>query len=73
MAMGKMHKAFAVTGGICTSAAALIEGTVVHDVVRPEQRGNGQIFIGHPSGVMEFGIEIEYKEDGQLYLKKEQP
>lgn len=70
MAMQKMHKAFAVTGGICTSAAALIKGTVVHDVVRPEQRGNGQIFIGHPSGVMEFGIEIEYKEDGQLYLKR---
>lgn len=70
MSMQKMHKAYAVTGGICTSTAALIEGTVVHDVVRPEERGKGELFIGHPSGVMEFGIEVEDKEEGQIHLKK---
>jgi 2-methylaconitate cis-trans-isomerase PrpF len=34
-AMAAMHKAYAVTGGICVSAAALIPGTVVNQVVAP--------------------------------------
>jgi hypothetical protein len=35
LALGVMHKAYAVTGGICVSAASRIEGTVVHEIARP--------------------------------------
>ena len=35
-----MHKAYAVTGGLCLSAAALIEGTVVHEIANPDAREN---------------------------------
>lgn len=57
LAMGKMHKAFAVTGGICTSTAALIPGTVVHDI--SSYNGEGDIRIGHPTGSMTFDVEVE--------------
>ncbi|WP_096187171.1 2-methylaconitate cis-trans isomerase PrpF family protein [Evansella halocellulosilytica] len=61
LAMGKMHKAFAVTGGICTSTASLIEGTVVNEVSKFSS--NGDITIGHPSGTMDFSIKLGYKGD----------
>ncbi|WP_096439067.1 2-methylaconitate cis-trans isomerase PrpF family protein [Alteribacter populi] len=67
MAMGKMHKAFAVTGGICTSTASLIEGTVVNEV--SEYRQGEGIKIGHPTGTMDFSIEIEYV-GGQYHVTR---
>lgn len=61
MAMGKMHKAFAVTGGICTSVASLIEGTVVNEMSK--YTGEGDITIGHPTGTMDFNIELDYVDE----------
>lgn len=69
MSMQKMHKAYAVTGGICTSTAALIPGTVVNEVLKVGGESSGEIFIGHPSGIMEFGIEIDYI-NGHIFLNK---
>jgi 2-methylaconitate cis-trans-isomerase PrpF len=69
MSMQKMHKAFAVTGGICTSAAALIPGTVVHEVVQSAHNGSRNVCLGHPSGVMEFATEIKYSQGGTVHLK----
>ncbi len=37
-ALAVMHKAYAITGGICLSAAALIDGTVVHEIADPDAR-----------------------------------
>jgi len=49
----RVHKAFAVTGAMCLSAAASIPGTVVADRVRrPLAAGRGMFRIGHPSGVI---------------------
>ncbi|MFB5662270.1 2-methylaconitate cis-trans isomerase PrpF family protein [Alteribacillus sp. HJP-4] len=67
MAMGKMHKAFAVTGGICTSTAALIPGTVVHEI--SAYRGWGNITIGHPTGKMDFSITVEY-HSGEYHITR---
>ena len=50
-ALAVMHQAYAVTGGICVSAAARIEGTVVHEIARPDTMGSGIVRVGHPSGV----------------------
>ena len=49
----RVHKAFAVTGAMCLTAAASIPGTVVADLLRrPLTDGRGVFRIGHPSGVI---------------------
>lgn len=69
-ALSVMHKAYAVTGGICVSAAALIEGTVVSEVVAPRARETGVVRLGHPSGVSQFLIEIARTADGGFELRR---
>lgn len=56
--LGLVHKAYPVTGGIATGAAAMLRGTVAYDVAR-QTEGRKEIRIGHPSGVFGVGIEIE--------------
>ncbi|SFH02405.1 hypothetical protein SAMN05660649_03538 [Desulfotomaculum arcticum] len=63
MSMQKMHKAYAVTGGICTSTAAKLAGTVVNEVVAPRAKEGKEIRLGHPSGILEFEIEISYESN----------
>jgi methylitaconate Delta-isomerase len=65
-----MHKAYAVTGGICVSAAALIEGTVVHEVVSQSPSQTGVVRIGHPSGVSSFIVSVTKRPSGELELTK---
>lgn len=49
----RVHKAFAVTGAMCLTAAACIPGTVVADLARaPLTGGRGVFRIGHPTGVI---------------------
>jgi 2-methylaconitate cis-trans-isomerase PrpF len=67
-ALAVMHKAYAVTGGICVSAAALIEGTVVHEVVGPRAKAAGVVRVGHPSGVSDFVITVVKKPSGEFEL-----
>lgn len=67
-AMAVLHKAYAVTGGICVSTAALIEGTVVNEIVSENAKESGIVRVGHPSGVLEFVISLEKLPDGQLSL-----
>jgi methylitaconate Delta-isomerase len=53
MAMGRMHKAFAITAAIPTAAASKIPGSIVHALCRPS---TSSVRIGHPSGIMSVGI-----------------
>jgi 2-methylaconitate cis-trans-isomerase PrpF len=53
MAMGRMHKAFALTVAIPTAAACKISGSIVHAVCR---QSSSTVRIGHPSGIMSLGI-----------------
>jgi 2-methylaconitate cis-trans-isomerase PrpF len=53
MAMGRMHKAFALTAAIPTAAASKIPGSVVHALCR---QSSSTVRIGHPSGIMSVGI-----------------
>lgn len=52
------HKAYAVTGAIATTAAAIVEGSVVNELVgvgeNPETER--RLHIGHPSGVIECAL-----------------
>jgi 2-methylaconitate cis-trans-isomerase PrpF len=69
MAMGKMHKTFAITAGIPAAAAAVIPGSVVSGCIR-WGRGEGlkgeaiqrKVTIGHPSG--KFEVEVLAKQEG---------
>jgi 2-methylaconitate cis-trans-isomerase PrpF len=67
-ALAVMHKAYAVTGGICVSAAAMIEGTVVNAVVGPQAQASGTVRLGHPSGVSNFLITVVKKPSGEFEL-----
>jgi 2-methylaconitate cis-trans-isomerase PrpF len=68
-ALSALHKAYAVTGGLCVSAAALIEGTVVHDVCGPRAK-DGTVRLGHPSGVSSFLVSVEKNQAGEFELKR---
>ncbi len=69
MAMGKMHKTFAITAGIPAAAAAVIPGSVVSGCIGWD-RGEGltgeaiqrKVTIGHPSG--KFEVEVLAMQEG---------
>ncbi|MCD2136433.1 2-methylaconitate cis-trans isomerase PrpF family protein [Salinicoccus halitifaciens] len=68
MSMQKMHKAYPVTGGLCTASATQLEGTVVHDVYSGTE-SDGDIVIGHPTGKMKFVVDIEDSGDAVVFHK----
>ncbi|MHC1758451.1 MAG: 2-methylaconitate cis-trans isomerase PrpF family protein [Negativicutes bacterium] len=68
-AMAVLHKTYAVTGGICVGAAALIEGTVVNEITGSRAKETGEIRIGHPSGVLEVFVDIKQKAKGEWDLQ----
>lgn len=67
MSMGALHRSYAVTGGICTAGAALLAGTVVHEVLRPEAAGKDMLRIGHPGGTIDIGAVIEGTGTAAVY------
>ncbi len=67
-ALAVLHKAYAVTGGLCVSAAALIDGTVVHDVIGPTGPSTGTVRLGHPSGVSTFAVSVHRSPSGEFLL-----
>jgi hypothetical protein len=61
MAMGKLHKAFAITAGIPAAIAAVLPGSVVNRVAEAGAPPSGavDIVIGHPSGRMEVRVDLQ--------------
>lgn len=64
--MLRMHKAYAVTGTVCTGAAAKIPGTIVHGAARRESHDRPLTRIGHPAGII--NIEAEVASEGKMRL-----
>ena len=62
MCMQKTHPSYAMTGAMCTAAAAVIPGSVVQQVLNPAA-DTQFIRIGHPGGVLECGVDYEMKEN----------
>jgi 2-methylaconitate cis-trans-isomerase PrpF len=58
MSMGTLHKAYAVTGAICTAGAAKIDGTVVNEVLSPGSLEKEELYLGHPGGIISVGAKI---------------
>jgi 2-methylaconitate cis-trans-isomerase PrpF len=69
MAMGKMHKTFAITAGIPAAIGAVLPNSVVNQVVAGGKPvpADKKIVIGHPSGMMDVKVEMRMKE-GQPYI-----
>lgn len=58
MSMQKTHPSYAMTGAMCTAAAAVIPGSIVNQVIRPGFDAQ-DIRIGHPGGILDAGVEYE--------------
>src|SRR5260370_22381467 len=69
MSMGHLHRAYALTGAICTTVAAQIPGTLLHEAVSHRARASGGLRLGHPSGVMDLSASI-HKEGERWYVEK---
>lgn len=62
MSMQKTHPSYAMTGAMCTAAAAIVKGSIVNQVCA-DDIDTQYIRIGHPGGILECGVD--YKEDDQ--------
>ncbi|MBW1888036.1 MAG: 3-methylitaconate isomerase [Deltaproteobacteria bacterium] len=69
MTMGTLHKAYAVTGAICTTGAAKIEGTIVHEVLGKNAFKKRNVRLGHPGGII--SIEVAMEKRGDIYEYRE--
>ena len=58
VSVGSLHKAYPITVSIGTGAAALLPGTIVNDLVKPEE-GQSIVRLGHASGVTAVDIKID--------------
>jgi 2-methylaconitate cis-trans-isomerase PrpF len=65
MSMGRAHRAYALTGAICTTVAAGIPGTLVHAVAGDRARAGGAVRLGHPSGVTALSASV--RQDGERW------
>lgn len=65
-----MHKAYPVTGTVCTGAVAKIPGTVVYELLSEEARKAEVLRIGHPSGVIPVEAAAEQLEDGSTKVTR---
>jgi 2-methylaconitate cis-trans-isomerase PrpF len=54
ISMNTLHGAYTVTGAIGTAIAAMLPGTLVHQVARRIEHESPR--IGHPSGIMKVGV-----------------
>lgn len=63
MSMQKTHPSYAMTGAMCTAAAAVVPGSIVQQVLS-ENTDTQFIRIGHPAGVLECGVD--YRNEGAV-------
>lgn len=61
---GQPHGALPITAGLCVSAAAKLEGSVVHKCLPADSRVKTEIVVGHPSGRLVVGAQ--YDSQGKL-------
>lgn len=68
MSMQKAHKAFPVTGTICTGIASRVKESLVHETVG-ELTSSDTVRIGHPAGTISVEACVELT-DGGLRVRK---
>ena len=58
MSMQKAHPSYAMTGAMCTAAAAVVPDSIVNQVCS-EHMDTQYIRIGHPGGILECGVDFQ--------------
>ncbi len=58
VSMGNIHRALPLTGTMCMTVAAHIEGSVVHRAARASSNSNDALRIVQPSGVIHCAAEV---------------
>ena len=58
VSVGALHKAYPMTVAVGTGAAARISGTIVYEIVKPDENQD-IIKIGHSSGVTEVDVKMD--------------
>lgn len=69
VSMRRPHRAYPMTGAICTTIAAGIPGTIVRDAVSSRARETGMARLGHASGTIEM-VANPYLKDGTWWVDK---
>lgn len=83
ISVGSMHKAYPMTYAVGTGAAAMLSGTIAHELARPTH-GDGRIILGHASGCTQVNVKITGGDvekagiirtarrimDGSIYIRK---
>jgi 2-methylaconitate cis-trans-isomerase PrpF len=64
--MHRMHKAYPITGTVCTAAAAMTPGSIVDRMMRAGARAASVLRIGHPGGVVD--VEKRCRTDGGVVI-----
>lgn len=67
MSMGTLHKAYAVSGAVCTAGAAKIPGTVVHGVASFCVPDSETVTIGHPGGTISIDVRMDLTHEAPVY------
>ncbi len=62
-----MHKAYPITGTVCTGAAMRIPGSIPWELMSDEGKTRPVLHIGHPSGVID--VEVEADIEGDVKMK----
>lgn len=68
MSMGRLHHALTGTGAIAFAVAAVVPGTVLHDITGTRRAGE-DLRLGHPSGVLRVGAQVD-ERDGRWEVSK---
>jgi 2-methylaconitate cis-trans-isomerase PrpF len=59
LSMGNPHRAIPLTGGMCLSVAAKIEGSIVEELISKEEfLSRSELRLGSPSGVVPFRAQV---------------
>ena len=56
-----LHAAHAVTGAVCVATACALEGTIAHELAKPDDANPRTIWIEHPSGKVDVLLQTTGK------------
>ncbi|MEA2872725.1 MAG: 4-oxalomesaconate tautomerase [Hyphomicrobiales bacterium] len=56
-----LHAAHAVTGAVCVASACALEGTIAHELAKPDIANPRTIWIEHPSGQVDVLLQTKGK------------
>lgn len=62
-----VHKAYAVSGGICLATASVVKGSLVNEVIQTKPSPM-MVVIGHPSGTFDVKINYAIRDETLLVL-----